>query len=222
METRRKRVNYRCYYEEWLFSRRTLQEISDKLGISIRKLRQEFDKIEVLEGVCADAPKESINLLIDATYFGREYGFIVFHDTNRVIYFHEIELETVKDLRDGLTAIMNAGFRIKSVTIDGRRGFYSNIKKVCGNIPVQMCMFHQTAIIRRYITNNPKSKCGKELKDLMTQIKNADQKFINDFYALKEKYKQYLNQKNDNGEFKHQSLRSAFRSLQTILFTILY
>jgi hypothetical protein len=85
-----------------------------------------------------------------------------------------------------------------------------------------MCIYHQKAIIRRYITDKPQSKCGQELKDLMKEIANKEnhQSFINDFYNLKEKYQFYLCEKNENGDFKHKSLRSAFRSLKSNLSNI--
>ena len=33
-----------------------------------------------------------------------------------------------------------------------------------------MCLFHQKAIIRRYIADKPKSRCGIELKELAKRI----------------------------------------------------
>ena len=71
----------------------------DNLDVSYPKLVKEFDKFDVAEGL---QEKDSsniikpINLLIDATFFGREYGFLVFHDCSRVIYFKEIKTESVK------------------------------------------------------------------------------------------------------------------------------
>ncbi len=61
-----------------------------------------------------------INLQIDATFFGREYGFLVFHDCRKMIYFKEIKTESVKDFKEGINALKAANYRIISVTIDGR------------------------------------------------------------------------------------------------------
>jgi hypothetical protein len=45
-----------------------------------------------------------------------------------------------------------------------------------------MCQFHQVAIIRRYITNNPKLEAGKELKQLSKMLTRADKEsFISAF-----------------------------------------
>jgi hypothetical protein len=149
------------------------------------------------EGALDDIAK-SINLLIDATFFGREYGFLVFHDCQKVIYFKEIKTESVKDFREGLIALKSANYRICSITIDGRRGYINNIRKLLGNVPIQMCLFHQKAIIRRYITDRPRSQCGKDLKELMHLLckPKSHQEFIDQFYRLKDQYHYFLNDTN--------------------------
>ncbi len=159
-----------------------------------------------------------INLQIDATFFGREYGFLVFHDSQKVIYFKEIKTESVKHFREGINVLKAANYRILSITIDGRRGYINNIKKLLENIPIQMCLFHQKAIIRRYITDRPRSQCGKDLKELMHLLckPNLQQEFIDQFYQLRDQYHYFLNQRNELGYYyKHSSLRAAFRSIDS-------
>jgi hypothetical protein len=54
-----------------------------------------------------------------------------------------------------------------AIVCDGKKGLIRSF----GSIPVQMCQFHQSAIIRRYLTKNPKLKPSQELMevvDLMT------------------------------------------------------
>jgi hypothetical protein len=149
--------------------------------------------------------------------FGREYGFLVFHDCHKVIYFKEIKTESVKDFREGINALKAANYIILSITIDGRRGYINNIRKLLGNIPIQMCLFHQKAIIRRYITDKPRSSCGKDLKELMHHLCKSEshQEFIDQFYFLKEKYRYFLLQRNELGFYKHNALRAAFRSIDS-------
>ena len=200
--------------------RRTISEICTNLNVSYPKLIKEFDKFDALEGLQSKAAEDiskPINLLIDATFFGREYGFLVFHDCQKVIYFKEIKTESVKDFREGIIALKTSNYRILSVTIDGRRGYINNIKKLLGRIPIQMCLFHQKAIIRRYITDKPRSQCGKDLKELMHLIckPESHQEFIDKFYLLKEKYHGFLHQKNELGCYRHSAFRSAFRSIDS-------
>lgn len=181
---------------------------------------KEFDKFDVSEGLQEEVLDDSIkpiNLQIDATFFGREYGFLVFHDCQKVIYFKEIKTESVKHFREGIIALKAANYRIQSVTIDGRRGYINNVRKLLGNIPIQMCLFHQKAIVRRYITDRPRSQCGKELKELMHLIckPESHQEFIDQFYSLQEKYRYFLLQRNELGNYKHNALRAAFKSIDS-------
>lgn len=172
-----------------------------------------------MQGATSDDIVKSINLLIDATFFGREYGFLVFHDCQKVIYFKEIKTESIKDFKEGIKVLKAAKYSVLSVTIDGRRGYINNIKKLLGNIPIQMCLFHQKAIIRRYVTDRPRSRCGKDLKELMHMLCKPElhQKFIDDFYKLKNQYHYFLSQRNEFGNYRHVALKSAFKSIETNL-----
>lgn len=213
-------INYQKAYKEWLLNRRIIKEISILYDVSYTKLTKEFDKIDVPEGLQEEALKDiakPINLLIDATFFGREYGFLVFHDCQKVIYFKEIKTESIKDFREGINALKAANYRILSVTIDGRRGYINNIRKLLGNIPIQMCLFHQKAIVRRYITDRPRSQCGKRLKELMHRFCKPElqQEFIDQFYFLQDQYRYLLLQRNELGHYKHNALRAAFRSIDS-------
>lgn len=158
-----------------------------------------------------------INLQIDATFFGREYGFLVFHDCSNVIYFKEIRTESVKHFREGIIALKAANYCIQSVTIDGRRGYINNVRKLLGPIPIQMCLFHQKAIIRRYITDRPRSQCGKDLQELMHLLCKPEeqQNFIDQFYLLQEKYRPFFLKRNELGHYKHNAIRAAFRSIDS-------
>lgn len=208
------RLDYGRYYLDWLHKRRTLSEIASDLDISIPKLTQEFDALDFADGLRHPAPKEAINLLMDATFFGREYGYFCAHDGSRIIYFCEIKTESVKHLREALYELLQAGYRFKSVTIDGRKGFYENIRKILGGVPIQMCIFHQKMIIRRYIGDSPKLQPAKDLKELMGKLCNAEpEDFVAEFYALKERHKGFLNAKKGS-RFTHGRLRSAYNSMQ--------
>ena len=128
--------------------------------------------------------------MIDATFFGREYGYLCFSNGKKIIYLKEIKTENVSDLKIGLLELKKANYNIKSVTIDGKRGYINNIKKILGkNTPIQMCLFHQKAIVRRYITDNPRSQCGADLKEIMKDLCNVkkQQDFINNFHEFQKK-----------------------------------
>lgn len=164
-----------------------------------------------------EARVKPINLTVDATFFGREYGFLVFRNAQKVVYFKEIKTETVKEFQDGINTLIAANYNILSVTIDGRRGYIKSIRKLLGNIPIQMCLFHQKLIVRRYVTDKPRSECGRDLKELMHLLCKPDlqQEFINQFHFLKSKYHGLLIHKNEFGRYRYSNLRSAFRSINS-------
>jgi hypothetical protein len=185
-----------------------------------------------------DDSSKSINLLIDATFFGRECGFLVFHDCQKLIYFKEIKTESVKDFREGINTLKASNYLICSITIEAEEAtlktsencwerflfkcshnlFYFNC--VSCKLPASLrhlCLFHQKAIIRRYIADRPRSQCGKDLKELMHHLckPESHQEFIDQFYRLKDQYHYFLNQRNELGHYKHSALRSAFRSIDS-------
>lgn len=205
-------------YFDWLHRRKTLHTIAANQNMTYPTLMRHFDALDWPEGLLVSAPTHPIHLLLDATFFGRDYGFLCFHDTHKIIWFKEIKTEGVKHLRDGLRDLRTAGYRVASVTIDGRKGYTETIRKGLGNVPIQMCLFHQRAIVRRYITDRPKTTCGQELKALMKQLGHmSPEAFIEAFYLLKLKHKETLNALNEKGDYRHGKLRSAFRSLQSNL-----
>lgn len=210
-----KQIDYESYYHAWIFGRRTLAEIADRLGISIRTLRKKFDAIDVEEGLIRLPGKEAINLQVDATYFGTEYGFICFHDCNKVVYFREIKAETSRDIILGLRALKRSGYRFKSVTIDGRKGFDEAIRKELGGVPIQLCLFHARAIVRRYLGPNPTAQAAEDLSILMSRLTTIQpQDFIDQFHRLTIKHRIALLPSFIKTNRRRQRVRLAYRFIE--------
>lgn len=121
-------------------------------------------------------------------------------------------------MREALDDLDIKGYQFTSVTLDGRRGFIQLFQARYAGTPIQLCQFHQAQIIRRYTTNNPKTECGRDLKALMKQLTQVDYaEFSAEFYRLYAQHHTFLKERNENGQFMHRRLRSAFRSLKTNL-----
>jgi hypothetical protein len=134
------------------------------------------------------------------------------------LFWCNITSETIAKIDECLSILDGADYEFKSFTIDGRRGVIKLLQARYPNIPVQLCHFHQTQIIRRYTTNQPKTPCGQELKQLMYYITKYNQEeFESEFSKLQLKYQEFLKERNENKQFVHRRLRSAFRSLKTNL-----
>ena len=90
-------------------------------------------------------------------------------------------------------------FALHSITCDGRRGLLGGF----GDIPTQTCHFHQIAIVRRYLTKNPKHKSSQEplllVKSPTTSNKQCFGKALDEWY---DKHKDYLNERTTNDESK--------------------
>jgi len=121
--------------------------------------------------------------------------------------------------RKGVNELISKGYKVIAIVSDGRKGLIQSF----GTIPVQMCQFHQVAIIRRYITKNPKRPASIELKELVSMMKLTDKESfegaLNDWFT---KWQDFLNERTTNIEtsrsyYTHKRLRSAYRSLKNNL-----
>lgn len=164
---------------------------------------------------------------------GSNLGKYVFRtNNNETIFIKDIITENLTVLEECLKHIeINLNYKFQSFTIDGRKGVIQLLERLYPNIPIQLCQFHQIKTIKNYTTKNPKTNCGKELKELALSISKAnEEEFQNNFKKLSERYEKFLKEKssitlinNITGEvfeekgFKHPRLRSAFRSIKSNL-----
>jgi hypothetical protein len=115
--------------------------------------------------------------------------------------------------------IEEQGFKVLAIVLDGKHG----IREVFLDIPVQMCHFHQKAIVTRYITTRPNLEAGKELKKITGFLGQFDEEtfigILNDWHI---KWSDFLKEKTIDSvtgkwHFTHRRLRAAYRSLKTNL-----
>jgi len=158
---------------------------------------------------------------MDTTYFGRNFGVMLFKNSlnGEVLYKQYVKQETNQLYLKGIEAIATRGIKIQSIICDGRKG----LLQLFGNhIPVQMCNFHQVAIVRRYLTKNPKMQASKELWEHTLLLVHTDKdSFEGGLNASHTKWEDFLNERrmDENGRkrYVHKKLRSAYRSLKTNL-----
>lgn len=164
----------------------------------------------------ANTFNKNLNVVFDATFFGRTDGVLVFRAGKKNLFWKPIRSETIKIIAECFESLDQQKFEFKSFTIDGRKGVIQLLKTRYPGVPIQLCQFHQAQIIRRYTTNNPKLPCAIELKALMGLLTEVDENvFKSLFETLYELHEDFLKERNEQGQFKHRRLRSAFRSLKT-------
>lgn len=158
---------------------------------------------------------------MDTTYWGNNFGVMLFKDaiTKENLLKYYVKSETNALYKQGIKKLEGQGFIIDGIVCDGRRGLIS----LFNGIPVQMCQFHQAAIVRRYITKNPRMPAAIELKEITALMKQTDRESfegaLNEWYIS---WETFLNERTVNKEtgkstYTHKRLRSAYRSLRTNL-----
>ena len=205
-------------WEEYTKGKQTYLQLAKKYNYSKRTIQRKIDLHQVL--IPKKQPRKVV-ILMDTTYWGRNFGVMLFKDayTKENLLKYYVKSETNALYIQGINELKKQGFEVVGIVCDGRKG----LLKSFGNIPVQMCQFHQVAIIRRHITKNPKLTASIELKELVAMMKMTDKEsFKGGLELWFTKWESFLNERTTNPEtgkshYTHKRLRSAYRSLKTNL-----
>ncbi len=203
-------------WHDYVFGNQTVNSLSQQYGLSNKSIRKLLDDYDF---ILPEITVQNCVIVMDTCYFRRGFGVMVFRDilSRRNIFWKFLNYETVLEYSSGIDYIKSLGVKIEGIACDGKRGLFTAF----GDIPVQMCQFHQVAIIRRYITRNPKLQAGIELKSLMHLLtKSSKPDFIDLLNEWHTKWKGFLSEKTYNDQtgkwhYTHRRLRSAYRSLKT-------
>lgn len=180
-------------------------------------IRQQLDK----------APTKSFRLypqpvvaIVDCTFWGRGYGVLVFRsfDLKQNLYWTEVKTETAAVYREARQLLEELGYIFEAVVIDGKKA----VREVFSDIPVQVCQFHQIAIVTRYLTRRPKLEAGKELRIIALALPELTENMLLLLLdAWHEKWGNFFKERTVNPFnpkkwfYTHKRIRSAYRSLKT-------
>ena len=203
-------------WDEYSKGKQTYEQLAEKHNCSRRTIQRKLDLHQVDQR--AIAPRKVV-VLMDTTYWVRNFGLMLFKDAyskeNLLWYF--VKSETNALYIKGIKDLELQGFEVAAIVCDGRRGLINAF----GNIPVQLCQFHQVATIRRYITKNPKMPASIDLKVNVAMLKNTDREsFEGGLKSWFDKWEDFLNERTINAEtgkshYTHRRLRSTNRSLDS-------
>lgn len=205
-------------WKKFVWERQTLKILSKHYKKSIKWIRLQLKPIKV---DYQPVKPQSVIVIADTTFFKRIFGILVFRvpQLKRNIYWKEVENETIADYQRTRTILEEQGFIFKAIVLDGRPG----VRKVFSDIPVQMCHYHQKAIINRYLTTRPKLEASIKLRKIVQFLCQTNEK---DFTAKLEvwhkKWSAFLKERTINPEtgkwfYTHRRVRSAYRSLKVNL-----
>lgn len=158
---------------------------------------------------------------IDTCFYGHEFGVIVFRGLIKKInlLWRFVTTENQESVISGIEELRSKGWIILGLVVDGKN--LSLGEKL--NISIQMCQFHQIAIIKRYLTANPKLLPSQQLKQIAELLPTLTEKrFTILLDAWSQRWSLFLKEKtiipNTNKWFyTHKRTRSAYKSLRTNL-----
>lgn len=202
-------------WNEYVWGKQTLLQLSKKYKKSKTWIKKQLEITEIVEKIIKP---QSVVLIADVTFFKRAFGIIVFRapQLEENIYFKEVGSEKVDEYRQGKEYLEHQGFTIKAIVLDGKPG----IRSVFSDIPVQMCHFHQKAILNRYLTRRPKLQASIELREItfdLCRINEID--FSKRLDLWHEKWKDFLKDRTTDPitgrwHYTHKRIRTAYRSLK--------
>jgi len=212
------RIENTQLWNEYTQGKQTYSQLAEKYNCSIKTIQRRIDAYKVEKTI--PLVRKAI-ILMDTTYWGRNFGVMLFKEAvskeNLLKYY--VKNETNALYIQGIKELQERGFTIEAIVCDGRRGLIQSFT----GIPVQMCQFHQSAIIRRYLTKKPKLKASQELMEVVDLMKRTDKESFTGALSLWfEKWKRFLNERTVNPItnktlYTHKRLRNAYRSLNNNL-----
>jgi hypothetical protein len=155
---------------------------------------------------------------LDTSYFGREFGVLLLKDahSNANLFATFVEHETTLLYQTAIRELQKRGCRVQGIVCDGRRGLF----KAFGDVPVQMCLFHQIAIVRRYLTRHPKLPAARQLWRIASALPGLKETtFVSALERWSQRWQPFLDQrslspKTKRSRYSHPRLRRAFFSLK--------
>jgi len=208
-------------FKEYFWKKKTLYDLSEEYNLNQKTIQKLINNYQVK--IKKKKPRK-VNLIIDVVFFNKrkyktEFGVMVFYDSikQEVLIWKEVKNETLSDYKEMYFKLIEDGFTIQSVVIDGKKGLKRFFKSQ--NVIIQYCHFHQIKTIITYITKKPRLVPSIHLKALISFLTEIDEKeFKESFKFFLEIFKDEINRKEFNPETKkyyfiHKRLRSAIQSL---------
>lgn len=201
-----------------MWAKQSLIQLAKKYKRSIPCVQRKLDSVALRR---RDILSQPLVFTADVSFFSRGDGVLVFRSPKlkENIFWSFASGENPEIYRKARQDIEELGFVFQGIVLDGRKG----VREVFFDIPVQMCHFHQKAILRRYLTLHPKLEAGQELSAIGRTLSFINEKdFMQLLSEWYEKWEKFLKEKTFESDGKHwhythKKTRSAYRSLMVNL-----
>ena len=203
-------------WSDYVVGKQSYSQLKKKYFLSVPTIVKHLDSVPF----CLPTVRnQSLVLLADCVYFAHDFGVCVLRDsyTKENVWWQFVVKEEISVYCSGIRKLQEQGNKILGLVTDARN---LSLGEVFPTIPVQMCQFHQIAIVRRRLTSKPRLDASKELKllaDNLTKLNEVKFNFI--FEAWCNKWKEFLEEKTIDPVtkkwfFTHKRIRQARYSIR--------
>ena len=199
-------------------NKQTFKELAELFGVSESTIKRRIRNVSI---EWEQPPLSGSGFVhLDATYWRHNWGIMLALDdaTGSVLYLEFIKNETNADYEAAVRSIEERDYEIKGLIIDGKQSLFS----MFSDYKIQMCQFHMKQIIKRYLTQNPRLKAARALKELMNTLTTSSKvTFEQNYQAWKEEWHDTLYRrtqlKSGKTQYTHKRLHSAMNSIDFYL-----
>lgn len=218
----------RFLFVTWLTSKKTLDEVASLSGVTVKTICKWF------EPLWSDPPKPRItrttrHLVLDATSVApRECMLLIAGDsqTRRPVSWLPVQRESLDVWQRFLYRLMLDGIEPSVVICDGQRGLLRAIREVWPTTKIQRCLIHVIRQSSLWLTQNPKSRAGRNLLRLVGQLsgirtRRQKRRWIHAFFSWSRKHECFLKERTygPSGRwwYTHRKLRGTKSLIQNAL-----
>lgn len=222
--------NRLVWFRGWVEQGHTIEYISKRSGYSVRTLKTCFYDYLKDYPTWHIRPAEKVNLLIDGTYFTNKVCLVLYQDNNvkATQLYRLTDNEWQEQIIEDLNNLLRLGIRIESVTCDGGQSIIKAVRRCAPEAIIQRCTVHVQRECLTWLTRNPKSEAGRELRRIVCRLNSiADRRQWGEWTVSlvrwEERWREYLNQKtlpdDDHGRgwFTHKMVRKSFVHIRRAL-----
>lgn len=134
-----KKLNSNTLWRRYSEGKQSAAQLAAQYGCSLKTIRRHLAKAAT-QADCT-LPQTPVNLIMDTTYFGQQWGVM----SKRALTVVAVERETNAPYTQAVATLREKGIEMRSIICDGKSGLLDSFL----GIPVQMCQFHQIKIIVR-------------------------------------------------------------------------
>ena len=217
------------WFEKWVIKRRTIDDLVKESGYSKRTLKRYFQDNLSKPPKLSIYPSEKVNLLIDGTYFSNGICLVLYRDnTFKFTQLYRFsDGERYSEIKEDLLNLLDLGVQIESVTSDGHKAILKAVREALPDAVQQRCLVHIQRDCRIWLTKNPKSFAGYDLKKITSKIHTIKTHHQLSFWLLElynwyKEYQIYINEKSYNLEtdrywYTHKMVRRSFMTIKRAL-----